>query len=1422
MSENTFNICKNTKTEKLKSCLNELWQHFVDDKFEDYQDIKDALYNLNNDKIIPFMDDVYDLAAIITGEEEQPSYSENWAENFENALTKINNEICGNAGEEHEDEMQSLDDQLGTIEDEVHTIISEIEDKLGMEVCSELDGEDLDLEFRFRVCQDRSGTFSCLCRLFDIKYLEIDEDVQSLLDNFYDESFIPFLQSLQSATDGNNGDDDVDDTKCSEFLEAKDMLRELCNNTEDVDDDTKQDVIEAINDFLDAYNDLKSDLEDHGITNVCGEGNPCARKYQSAKIFLQAVGSDGSDNTSGGVHLRWAFRGDLGSRHLPKGNLTDKKEEYETSSLYNRPDDFVKLYRVPYEEPPEFEVNLEDGPDYDNNNTWKYYQKGVQQYRQLKVHFLDSSQYNSLSHLSYDEILRKYNGEIEIEWEKNLCYAVSFTFRKNNSQVDQADLEWKVISSNDKTEFSDQVTSCNQTLSLDSHTFEENKAVLCENIDTVRFSSEKGHIPSIKLRSYREFIDDKWFEWTKIDDFALSEDDSEVFNRLEDTNRFEVDNKWPRFNDGTRVNINNYQTQWTQNKGLKHGVQRYLELSTDNPLAKESLSSDDPQDQSELEVSHLKLLKIASLDYHVARMLGLGYIDDLPDSAGDDDRYVYLVKYEVKGNMVGCSPGNLQPNYFMALPTARTDHRLPLTPKEPEISYGLGNNDLNNRMFDNEGYSKFHRVRAINIKRKLFDHESEGKEFCICEGTIPAFFGIEYKEKNAQNYVKPEITNIISEDSQTANKFLSHDDDLGSVRQTHPVPDNLKSLFLHKERNEGKHVYAIYGINWFSRASPVGPETDFPIETTFPTKRPMVPFRLDGQYVQEESTLLFTSQSERSELQNRKNDTGIDDPWFTRITFLWHHLHNDQYPETKKVKFYFREKLLKEVKGEVREIDPHQDDDKKIVKTAAYDSYEKSGNIEPYIDSSDVQFFEDSYLKAGGQYFKVVKINHPGNSPEFVVQGIKRENLIEDADGNKELNNQMIFPGKGEKFTLMENFNNPDAWTKLQKEVNLIHFTADDIDPKYDPYYFEESVDEEGNKTVFKAKGIYGKAKVEDKSSDRYPGVYHIEYDDKVLSEHPESGVEWYGGIARVPVDNHEVSMREVEVLKIENRDPLILWVLDSKYEDNTKNKLQTGTGNYVNFHPGYRVYIYNEDEPALDHSDLYPRTGEKQNKLLMAARSEDDGLHSDFSNPAVILIREIEKPEKPEKPTGPTFATRPDYYGKASFTFDTKVNVSGRKPFGFIFYRATDKGILNKLYDESTLKEDVWPVLKNDEFINDRLNSLVNAELENNEPKEFGGEKLPLPDVADENDTESENIKAIQKALEKAFTPLTERPPLYKFIEEGHQTKDETPQVKDPKTGDFLEPSSSDFNPFPFIRKFTDNQENRFVRFTDYGSIEN
>ncbi|MGB8190596.1 MAG: hypothetical protein WCF67_01695, partial [Chitinophagaceae bacterium] len=155
-----------------------------------------------------------------------------------------------------------------------------------------------------------------------------------------------------------------------------------------------------------------------------GDGEPVEidenTSLQSPNFYLQAAGSTAADGSARGIHLRWTFSGVLGENHLPKGNYAS------TNFNFNKPHDFVKLYRTPYAK---YQVTIDFSTKPavvdDNNKVWIY----RPQDKVFYVYFRNAAKYayvrgfvdpleNPMS------FIRNYGSEIiEIENKKELFFA---------------------------------------------------------------------------------------------------------------------------------------------------------------------------------------------------------------------------------------------------------------------------------------------------------------------------------------------------------------------------------------------------------------------------------------------------------------------------------------------------------------------------------------------------------------------------------------------------------------------------------------------------------------------------------------------------------------------------------------------------------------------------------------------------------------------------------------------------------------------------------------------------------------------------------------------------------------------------------------------------------------------------------------
>jgi hypothetical protein len=122
-------------------------------------------------------------------------------------------------------------------------------------------------------------------------------------------------------------------------------------------------------------------------------------------------------------------------------------------------------------------------------------------------------------------------------------------------------------------------------------------------------------------------------------------------------------------------------------------------------------------------------------------------------------------------------------------------------------------------------------------------------------------------------------------------------------------------------------------------------------------------------------------------------------------------------------------------------------------------------------------------------------------------------------------------------------------------------------------------------------------------------------------------------------------------------------------------------------------------------------------------------------------------EPIQPQKPTGGMYATRPDYFGKSSYTFNTKYGTPEQihKPYSVQFNRASDIQFLSAIYNKDVLGYDeetglpvlntVQNVMQNiflngeEDFYVDRWNDLLSFNYPSGSFATFEDRTLPLPD---------------------------------------------------------------------------------------------
>ncbi|MGL5889788.1 MAG: hypothetical protein ACRC3B_07880, partial [Bacteroidia bacterium] len=460
-----------------------------------------------------------------------------------------------------------------------------------------------------------------------------------------------------------------------------------------------------------------------------------------------------------------------------------------------------------------------------------------------------------------------------------------------------------------------------------------------------------------------------------------------------------------------------------------------------------------------------------------------------------------------------------------------------------------------------------------------------------------------------------------------------------------------------------------------------------------------------------------------------------------------------------------------------------------------------------------------------GEPFVVDSIVTYGNNPSIRLKQI-RQTISADPNGDNTfctLEN-WISPQEGKRFILVENLDQTTVWDKvLTKTVDLTQFL---------PVYTETTTYPDGQILTETIGGLTDTATIthifdtDPNISSLFPpgvppgtqvptGGYTLTFATKQLVQHPDPEVDYYQGIVRV--QDIAGNIKELQVLTINySASTLILKAADPSFALDRNQvtgqfiwqsgnfarvpglaEAQVGSGKFVNYHPSYQAYFYAESpfaEPAI-----LPAFGEGTRQTYIGIRSLDtvNNLQSYIATPAVLLALELNDPVPPLIPTPPAFATRPNYHGKATYTFDLQVV----QPFALLFFRASERTVLDQLYKLDTVKDiiaDLAALPAADAAFNTlRWYELVNMVTEAGTGlfKQYipGGYRFPIPDnpnysipdpliipvvypfVAGNVPPGSTAVfagtngmtmaKIVKDAIDGGFLPLTEAPAVYSQI---------------------------------------------------------
>lgn len=1203
---------------------------------------------------------------------------------------------------------------------------------------------------------------------------------------------------------------------------------------------------------------------------------------QTPGFYLQAAGSAGADSTKG-IHLRWSFGEKLGENHLPKGNAAS------TSYNFNKPDDFVKVYRTPYVKSV-FSLDFSVAPQLvdDNQKMWVY--KFNNNTRLIYVYFKNKNVYTQVRQVANPltnplQFIEKYGNElIEVQCKTDLFFAASL--KVNNVQSDSG-LQVEALSAKDNTSVLPQNLTYRKELysnAVSSNYFNS------ENGKTLRFKASSCLILMIDFEFYSDFIisRNQAQAWKLLGKFALTTDNSEAFKRLDplpDSNP--VHGAWLRYNDGAFVNTKNYKDKWEHpsqgplDRDIKTVVDKYISLSDaqPNPKANETLNlnfgaaqndpavtiTTDPVQDGQTEVSNLDILNIASLDYHVARMLGLGHLD--LNNAVMNGEFIYIAEYQTNRNLdINSSDKNYQ-LLSMSLPVSTQIERLSLPVDLLKISKGMeGNNPNSAGLYNSEGYSpdgKYRYISLYNIQIPDFQVNptffDSSQPFNASAFTNPVYAGLEHRlvkpgEADTYVWVKPELCH----DTRYFNT------DNSSETLPIQIPSVYAPLYMHRQDKSGTYFYKGYGINWFSRAQ-YG-EKELSIETDIkPANRLLPPSGTNVFNIQKEVPLTFTTQNEQLRLNAIPDN---EDKTLVRLTYDYH-IYQDMigysipfdsgistmvyeqdpeslFPDNKEVfadevEIFYRNYTPKIISAKAYDVVPHANQLMAIIKTKDY-LVPGSGAANAGVTQSSIQMQTyKSEIPAGTAVSDYIGSIFLMDGDSYIINGIdqtstglhftvfKKAASAAIIAGTTPLIDQssltlpVINPATEGLFSVTENMQNTSTWGI--KNPNSLKVKIGTNDWTVHREVIETPLSNgETQRYLEKSRGFWKQATVEKYFEDlhvyqnslgtviEYPntpkvhkGVYKITFPGFKMAQHIQYnvGVEWQNGIVRMftnedynngnPIESRSV-FKVVRTEYIGTNNDLVLYIYDNNFiikENSSYEPIfhvlggQTlpakptdpvvGTSLQLNYYPSYKVYLYKNVANNLTQDAILPGDNEDVRYSIFGLRSVDnDNLDmqgakykSKFGVPAVMFANKIIEPKQPKQPTGSKYATRPDKFGKSTYSFITEY---AHKPYSVQFFRANNTLLMAALYRPSTIemiKNNLNELGGMDEvFFNNRwinfmdFDMLTNAgstaymELPDVGPKKF---TMPVPDSEDF----LEAINAFIKEHNRYFNLTTAENPL-------------------------------------------------------------
>ena len=607
-----------------------------------------------------------------------------------------------------------------------------------------------------------------------------------------------------------------------------------------------------------------------------------------------------------------------------------------------------------------------------------------------------------------------------------------------------------------------------------------------------------------------------------------------------------------------------------------------------------------------------------------------------------------------------------------------------------------------------------------------------------------------------------------------------------------------------------------------------------------------------------------------------------------------------------RAEIYFRNQVPNNIRGKITAVNNDSSNPLlAILQTAPYNLSSQGNNeqLVPLINSSQVSNYIGGVINIDENSYIIQSIDTSATYPKFKVYKTQVTDAITGEIPSSTINPEElelpVITNDG-LFMAVENMQNASSWGNSNPLATKI--LIGDNWPVHREVIEENNADGTVQRKLEKTRGIWSKADENHTTIEKvlepqevldangnlqydtngnliteqvHKGLYKITFHGIQLDHHPQhttsigqTSVDWDKGIARVftesSLDSSNTpikSRKTLKVGKIENigeAEDLVIYVDDPDtvaVPAQDLDPIPTGTNISVNFYPSYKVYLYEHTSVGLNE-ELIP-TSKDVDYSIFGVRSEDTNYNyfSPVSTPGLMMAQRIVLPEPPQQPLGSDYATRPDYFGRSTYTFTTEYN---HQPYGVLFYRSNDEVLLNSIYSKATVQQ-IRTTLKDlggpeEPFFTDRWKNFVDfstiktdgdfKEFDENGISQGSGYKFPNPDKQEFFDwanqilqnlnqpliTESPGQLAVgdpkiveffKGAIYNAFVPLTPLPIIYEHIEgASYQPKDEKQNIKD-ENGYALAPNHPDFKMAPMMKK-VGNYKTQFTDFKLDGTSSN